>query len=117
MIDVIIVGGGPAGLSAGLILGRSTRRVVICDAGHPRNAASHAAHGLFRREGVAPSELRRLGREQLRPFAVDLRDGEVVKAVRTAERLEVELTDGTTVSARRLLLATGVVDILPDIDG
>ena len=67
VFDVIIVGGGPAGLSAALVLGRSRRRVLICDSGKPRNAVSHAAHGFFSRDGIAPAELLQIGREQLRP--------------------------------------------------
>lgn len=117
MFDVIVVGGGPAGLSAGLLLGRSRRRVVICDAGQPRNAASHAVHGFFSWEGVDPSELRRAAREQLRPFAIEFCDLAAVKAVQRTDALEVELKDGTILPARRLLLATGVGDILPDIEG
>src|ERR1700692_583408 len=76
--DVVIVGGGPAGLSAGLILGRCRRRVLICDDGRPRNAPSQALHGFLTRDGVAPAELRRIGREQLRGYdTVAIRDIEV----------------------------------------
>ncbi len=117
MVDVIIVGGGPAGLSAGLILGRSRRQVVICDAGQPRNAVSHAVHGFFSREGLDPAELRRIAREQLGPFGVEFRDGRVVTAVQGACALEIETEGGTMLVARRLLLAVGVVDVLPEIEG
>ncbi|TMC91381.1 MAG: NAD(P)/FAD-dependent oxidoreductase, partial [Chloroflexi bacterium] len=68
MYEVIIVGAGPAGLSAALILGRSRRRVLVCDSGEYRNAASHALHGFLTRDGIAPAELLRLGCEQLRPY-------------------------------------------------
>lgn len=117
MFDVIIVGGGPAGLSAGLMLGRSRRRVVICDAGQPRNAVSHAVHGFFSWEGVDPSELQRTAKEQLRPFATEFCDLAAVNAFQHTDTLEIELKDGKILPARRLLLATGAVDILPDIEG
>lgn len=63
MFDVIIVGAGPAGLSAALILGRCRRKVLVCDAGHPRNAASRALHGYLTRDGIEPAKLLRIGRE------------------------------------------------------
>jgi thioredoxin reductase len=118
MFDCVIVGAGPAGLSAALILGRCLRRVLVCDAGHPRNAASHALHGFLTRDGIKPSEFLRIGREQLMRYTtVEFRDVEVVDAKCIEGGFEVSLGDGTTASARKLLLATGVVDRIPEIEG
>lgn len=117
MFDVVIVGAGPAGLSAALILGRCRRKVLVCDAGHPRNAASQALHGYLTRDGIEPADLLRIGREQLRPYTtVQLRSGEVTDARRVGNEFEITV-NAETVSSRKLLLATGVVDHLPDIEG
>lgn len=117
MYDVLIVGAGPAGLSAALILGRSRRRVLVLDSGKPRNAPSPESHGFFTRDGATPAELLRLGREQLRPYDVEVRDAEVTDAVREESGFTVVLADGSRESARTLLLATGMVDPLPEIEG
>jgi thioredoxin reductase len=118
VLDVIIVGAGPAGLSAALVLGRCRRRVLICDAGHPRNALSHGLHGFLTRDGIEPAEFLRLGREQLRPYeTVELRQAEVIDARRLANNFEITLSDGQRLGSRKLLLATGVVDDVPQIDG
>ena len=117
-LDALIVGAGPAGLSAALILGRCRRRVLVCDAGHPRNAVSHALHGFLTRDGIEPMELRRIGREQLRLYpTVEVRDIEVVDAKCEKQGFAVTLSDGKALSCRKLLLATGVSDLLPKIDG
>lgn len=118
MYDVIIVGAGPAGLSAALILGRSRRRVLVCDSGHPRNAASHAIHGFLTRDGIAPRDFLRIAREQLRQYeTVEVRDIEVATAKCRDSRFQVTLADGSTLGARKLLIATGVADRLPEIPG
>lgn len=117
MYDTIIVGGGPAGLSAALILGRCRRRVLVCDAGRPRNAVSCAVHGFLSRDGVDPWELRAIARAQLAPYEVEVRDVEVTDARRVAEGFEVELRGRTWLRARTLLLATGLLDAIPDIPG
>jgi len=117
-VDVVIVGGGPAGLSAALILGRSRRRVLLCDAGRPRNAVSHELHGYLSREGIAPSDLRAAGRAELRKYeTVELRDAEVLDARAEGNGFVVEIAGGATVRCRKLLLATGVVDRLPEVPG
>lgn len=117
MFDVIIVGAGPAGLSAALILGRCRRNVLICDAGDPRNIASRALHGYLTRDGIEPAQLLRIGREQLRPYAtVHLRSDEVTDSRRVGNGFEITVND-EVISSRKLLLATGVVDHLPDIEG
>ncbi len=115
--DAIIVGGGPAGLSAALILGRCRRRVLLCDAGRPRNAASHALHGFLTRDGIAPAELLRIGRRQLRPYGVEILRREVVSARRAKQGFEIALAGGKKLRTRTLLLATGVVDRRPAIEG
>lgn len=116
--DVIIVGGGPAGLNAALILGRCRRRVLLIDSGKPRNAVSRAMHGFLTRDGESPMELRRIAREQLRPYeSIELRDGEIVAAACHGDWFEVTEAEGATFSARKLLLATGLLDDLPNIPG
>lgn len=118
LLDALIVGGGPAGLSAGLILGRSRRRVLIVDAGRPRNAAALAMHGYLSRDGMAPSEFLQIGREQLTTYPnVEFRRGEAVDAARTKEGFIVHFEDGRSVRSRLLLLASGVVDEIPEIEG
>jgi thioredoxin reductase len=118
VFDVIIVGAGPAGLSAALVLGRCRRRVVICDSGHPRNAVTHALHGFLTRDGVEPAEFVRLAREQLRPYeTVELRQTTVIDASHLPTHFDLTLSDGRHISSRKLLIATGVVDDLPEIAG
>jgi thioredoxin reductase len=118
MFDVVIVGAGPAGLSAALMLGRCRRSVLVFDTGHPRNAASLALHGYLTRDGIAPREFLKMAREDLTQYdTVSLREGKVVSASCIESRFEVRLADGERVTARKLLLATGVVDKLPVIEG
>jgi thioredoxin reductase len=116
--DVVIVGAGPAGLSAALILGRCRRRVLLLDTNEPRNYASHALHGFLTRDGTHPRELRRVGREQLRQYdTVKLVMKRAVGARCVESGFEVTVEGGKRVRCRKLLLASGVVDELPPVAG
>jgi thioredoxin reductase len=117
MYDVIIVGGGLAGLSAALVLGRCRRKVLVCDAGTPRNAASHGLHGYLTRDGILPLELLRIGREEITHYGIELRSAEVTDACAEEGGFVVVLRDRTVLHSRKLLLATGVVDQVPEIEG
>ena len=118
MYDVIIVGAGPAGLSAALMLGRCRRSVLVCDTGRPRNAASHALHGYLTRDGLPPREFLAIARQELAQYeTVHLRDLEVVAAECVDGRFQVTMANGEAATSRKLLLATGVVDNLPSIEG
>lgn len=115
--DVVVVGGGAAGLSAALVLGRSRRSVVVIDAGEPRNAPADHVHNYLGREGVRPTELLEIGREEVARYDVEIRRGRVSTAARAGGGFAVGLDDGSTVASRRLVLATGVVDVLPQVPG
>src|SRR5438874_9156339 len=106
--DTIIVGGGPAGLSAALVLGRSRRRVLVCDSGHYRNARSKGVHSFLTRDGMPPAELLRIAREQLQPYGVEMRAATVIEACVEGESFRVTLEKHTELFSRKLLLATGV---------
>jgi thioredoxin reductase len=114
--DVVVVGGGAAGLNGAMMLARSRRSVVVLDAGRPRNAPAGGVHGLLGLDGTNPLELLDRGRVEVRGYG-----GEVVSAsvesVTRGDEFVVTLADGRTVRARRLLVATGLVDELPDIPG
>jgi thioredoxin reductase len=116
--DALVVGGGPAGLSAALVLGRCLRRVLVCDAGPKRNQASGALHGFLSRDGLPPRELLRLARLQLRPYATVVQRAVRVRAVeRRGLLFSAALAGGRRVTARCVLLATGVADDLPGWKG
>jgi thioredoxin reductase len=116
--DVAIVGGGPAGLTAGLWLGRYLRRAVVIDAGDPRNWETRGIHGYLGLEGITPGELRGRGREECRRFGVTLVDATVSTVDRIDDDLfSVTMESGATLTAARLLLAIGVHDVWPDVPG
>ncbi|MBV8374005.1 MAG: NAD(P)/FAD-dependent oxidoreductase [Candidatus Eremiobacteraeota bacterium] len=116
--DAIIVGAGPAGLSAALVLGRSCRNVLVFDDGRQRNTVTPEMHGLLSRDGMAPTEFLRLGREELRRYpSVTLLKARVTHAVREGSEFSVRGGENGSHRARRLLLATGIDDVLPDIPG
>jgi len=118
VLDAVVVGAGPAGLNAGLVLGRTRRRVLVFDAGEPRNAASHAMHGFLSRDGLDPGELSRIGRQQLETYPDVRLVGATVEDVRSAgDAFEVSSSDRAPVIARKVLLAVGMTDVLPQVAG
>lgn len=118
MYDAIIIGGGAAGLSAALTLGRFRRKVLIFDAGQPRNAPASHAHNFFTQDGTPPAELLRLGREQLAPYdTVQFCHERVTRVEPNDAGFELHSEQGTVVQTKKLLLATGVADQLPDLPG
>ncbi|UQU63357.1 NAD(P)/FAD-dependent oxidoreductase [Couchioplanes caeruleus] len=124
--DVIVIGGGPAGLSATVALGRALRKVLLVDAAEPRNAPADGIHNYLTRDGVPPAEFRELGRAEAVRYGAEVIDGSVASispaagggsASPGAGLLSVTLADGRRFEARRLLVTTGLTDELPDIPG
>lgn len=115
--DVVIVGGGPAGLAAALTLGRSRKRVLLCDSGPRRNAAAEHIHNFVTRDGTSPEEFRQIARVQLAAYpSVDVRDARVESISGASGAFQVGLSS-EAVEARRLLLCTGMIDEPPPIEG
>jgi thioredoxin reductase len=115
--DVVVVGGGAAGLSGALVLARARRSVVVVDAGEPRNAPADGVHGLLALDGTPPGELLERGRAEVRSYGGRVLTGTVTGVDRDGPWFVVGLAGGTTVRARRLLVTTGLVDELPDVPG
>jgi thioredoxin reductase len=112
--DVAVIGGGAAGLSAALVLSRARRRVVVIDGGAPRNASAAHMQGFVSRDGLPPSELLEVARAEVRGYGAELLADEVVDV---AAGFELRLASGRGVAARRIVLATGATDVLPEIEG
>ncbi|HEY3557192.1 MAG TPA: NAD(P)/FAD-dependent oxidoreductase [Kribbella sp.] len=122
-VDAVVIGGGAAGLNGALILARSRRSVVVIDSGAPRNAPAEAVHGLLALDGTPPSEILRRGREEVRQYGGRVVHGEVAAAEAAAPsadgdlRFTINLADGRSITARRILVATGLTDVLPEVPG
>ncbi|WP_242921967.1 NAD(P)/FAD-dependent oxidoreductase [Pontibacter liquoris] len=117
MYDVIIIGGGPAGLNAAMLLGRSRRKVVVFDGGKPRNRWAESMNGFLSRDGINPREFIQLAREELIRYAVEIKPIEVASATYSKGQFVVNDAEGTVYHSRKLLLATGLKDNLPQLDG
>lgn len=118
MEEVIIIGAGPAGLSAALVLGRCRRRVVVFDNGRPRNAYSNGMHGFLSRDGISPQDFLDISRDQLKTYPnVRFKDAEVTEASKENGIFVVKTNQDEIYESKRLLIATGVVDSIPVIDG
>ncbi|QWZ08670.1 NAD(P)/FAD-dependent oxidoreductase [Nocardioides panacis] len=116
--DVVVIGGGAAGLSAALVLSRARRTVLVVDAGEPRNAPASHMHGYLSRDGQAPADLLATGRKEVRGYGGEILSGTVTDLVPDGRSgFWVLLGDGRRISARRLLVTTGLRDELPDIPG
>jgi thioredoxin reductase len=123
LVDAVVIGGGAAGLNGALMLARSRRSVVVIDSGTPRNAPAEGVHGLLGLDGTPPAELLRRGREEVGRYGGRVVSDEVASAAPAAPsadgdlRFTITLADGRAVQARRVLVATGLQDVLPDIPG
>jgi thioredoxin reductase len=115
--DVVVAGGGAAGLSGALMLARSRRSVLVIDAGAPRNAPAAGVHGLLARDGMPPAELLERGRAEVRGYGGQVVTGQVSSVQHDGKGFAVTLADGQVVHARRLLVATGLADELPGVPG
>lgn len=116
-IDVLVVGAGPAGLSAALVCARARRAVLVVDSGEPRNAAATGVRGFLTRDGIAPKELRRIGRQEVERYGGRIVTGEAISARAIDRGFEVRLASGAKLTARKLVLATGLRDRIPQIEG
>jgi len=118
--DVVVVGGGAAGLSGAVALARSRRSVLVVDAGDPRNAPAGHVHNFLSRDGTPPSELYATGRAEVTGYGGRVETGRVTALARDGARFGVQISAEAgprTVAARRLLVATGLRDVLPDVPG
>ena len=115
--DVVVIGGGAAGLSGALLLARSRRSVLVIDAGEPRNAPAAAMHNFLSRDSMSPLALLEVGRAEVRGYGGHVLDGHVRSVAWDHDRFTVFLDDSEAISARRLLVTTGLVDELPDVAG
>ncbi|WP_341579610.1 bifunctional NAD(P)/FAD-dependent oxidoreductase/class I SAM-dependent methyltransferase [Microbacterium schleiferi] len=115
--DVAVIGGSAAGLAGALQLVRQRRSVIVIDDGTPRNASAEHMHSYLGREGAPPAELRAIGRGEVRSYGGEILSGRVLDVRRDGERFRVELSGGGALLARRVLVASGITDDLPEIDG
>jgi thioredoxin reductase len=116
--DVIIVGGSYSGLAAGMALGRALRRVMIMDSGSPCNKQTPYSHNFLTQDGKTPKEIATLARKQVEKYGtVKFFNGSMVNAVKTEDGFEVQAASGETFEAKKLIFATGIKDIMPDIPG
>ncbi|WP_371069283.1 NAD(P)/FAD-dependent oxidoreductase [Sediminibacillus sp. JSM 1682029] len=118
LLDCVIVGGGPAGLNASLVLARAKKNIVLFDEDKPRNAVTYESHGFITRDRIKPSEFKRLAREDLKEYpSLEIRNQLVTAIQKEDGSFLVQTGDGDHYRSRKVILATGLTEVLPDIEG
>ncbi len=118
LFDVAIIGGGPAGLNAALVLGRARKKVAVIDEGHPRNAVTREVHGFLTRDGISPSEFRRIAKEEISAYpSVSFVGDTAVSIVGTDGQFQIETEQGQTFASKKVLFTVGMKDRPLDIPG
>lgn len=118
IVDCAIIGGGPAGLNAALVLGRAKRTVLVFDDNKPRNAVTQETHGFLTRNGVTPAEFRNIAHQEISVYpSVEMRQTRIANVNKQKDSFELVANDGTVFQAKTIILATGLKEILPAIDG
>ncbi|WP_153464347.1 NAD(P)/FAD-dependent oxidoreductase [Sediminibacillus terrae] len=118
LLDCVIVGGGPAGLNASLVLARAKKNIVLFDEDKPRNAVTYESHGFITRDRIKPSEFKRLAREDLKEYpSLEIRNQRVTAIQKEDGSFLVQTGEGDRYRSRKIILATGLTELLPDIEG
>jgi thioredoxin reductase len=118
IIDCAIIGGGPAGLNGALVLGRARRRIIMFDDNQPRNAVTQESHGFLTRDGVKPDEFRNIAHQEIRKYpSVEIRQQRITNIRNQMDSFELAANNQETFRAKTIILATGLKDVLPAIDG
>lgn len=116
--DCIIIGGGPSGMSAALVLGRANKEIVLFDEDKPRNRITNESHGFITRDGITPTAFKSLAKEDLLKYpSIKVDNRKIVDAQKKGKLFTIQTSDGQTFEARKILLATGLQDIFPEIQG
>ncbi len=117
LLDSAIIGGGPAGLSAALVLGRAMRNIILFDNNKPRNAVTHESHGFVTRDGTNPGEFRQIAHDELSRYpSIEFKNDKVTSVTKNETSFDLITSDGEKHKSKTIIISTGLKDILPDID-
>jgi len=117
LFDSVIIGGGPGGLNAALVLGRARRNIILFDNNKPGNAVTHASHGFITRDGINPSEFRQIAHKELNRYpSIEFKDNEVNSVIKNEVTFDLITSNGEKYQSKTLIISTGLKGILPDID-
>ncbi|WP_026582480.1 NAD(P)/FAD-dependent oxidoreductase [Bacillus sp. J33] len=118
LLDCVIIGGGPSGLNAALVLGRAKRNTILFDEDKPRNAVTHESHGFITRDGIKPSEFKKLAKENLLKYpSISIQNQRIINIKKENRTFLIFSEDGHSYRTRKVLLSTGLKDVLPRIEG
>jgi thioredoxin reductase len=117
LFDSIIIGGGPAGLNAALVLGRARRNIILFDNNKPGNAVTHASHGFITRDGISPSEFRQIAYGELSRYpSIEFNNNEVISVIKNEISFDLITSNGEKYQSKTIIISTGLKGVLPNID-